>query len=151
MVNGALRRSLEYSMYSLGRLLKASFGIFKRQTLGHILGQTQAKKPLGPAASQLFGLWSGLRFAFRKSLAGPSILSLGSILSTHGNLLRGSIHHATSSPFPQIVPLLSQGTKVWKLILSVCLNINTPLLSEDLFRRTFVLFVFLIKIGQTVL
>jgi hypothetical protein len=28
MVNGALGRSLEYSMYSLGRILKAPLGIF---------------------------------------------------------------------------------------------------------------------------
>ena len=31
MVNGALGRSLEYSMYSLGTILKAPFGIVLRQ------------------------------------------------------------------------------------------------------------------------
>ena len=111
MVNGALGRSLEYSMYSLGKLLKASFGIFWRWTLGHILGQTKAQKPLGPAAPQVFGLMSvlgcGLGFAFRKSLGGPSIFSLGSTLSTLWKLHRCSIHHATSSAFPQIVPVYS--------------------------------------------
>ena len=120
MLNGALGRSLEYSMYSLGKLLKASFGIFWRWTLGHILGQTKAQKPLGPAAPQVFGLMSvlgcGLGFAFRKSLGGPSIFSLGSTLrifslgstlSTLWKLHRCSIHHATSSAFPQIVPVYS--------------------------------------------
>ena len=50
-----------------------------------------------------------LRFAFIKPPRsfpwGPSIFSLGSKLSTLGKLPRGSIHHATSSAFPQIVPL----------------------------------------------
>jgi hypothetical protein len=32
MMNGALGRSLEYSMYTLGRILKAPFQIFKRQS-----------------------------------------------------------------------------------------------------------------------
>ena len=86
MVNGALGRSLEYSMYSLGRILKAPFRIFLSRTLGHILGQTKSQKPSGPAAPRVFGLWSGLgcglRFAFRKSLGGPSIFSLGITLST---------------------------------------------------------------------
>ena len=63
-----------------------------------------------PAASRVFGLLSGLGcglgFAFRKSLGGPSIYSLGSTLSTRGKLPRGSIHHATSSAFPQIGPFL---------------------------------------------
>ena len=65
----------------------------------------------GPAASRVFDLWSGLgcglEFAFRKSLGGPSIFSLGSTLSNLGKLPRGSIHHATSSAFPQIVPVSS--------------------------------------------
>ena len=69
---------------------------------------SKGKKPSGPAAPRVFGLWSGLGcglgFAFRKSLWGPSIFSLGSTLSTLGKLPRGSIHHATSSAFPQIVP-----------------------------------------------
>ena len=60
------------------------------------------------AAPRVFGLWSGLGcglgLVFRKSLGGPSIFSLGSTLSTLGKLPRGSIHHATSSAFPQIVP-----------------------------------------------
>ena len=60
MVNGALGRSLEYSMYSLGRILKA---------------------PSGPAAPRVFGLWSGLGcglgFAFRKSLGGLQYSSEG--------------------------------------------------------------------------
>ena len=88
MVNGALGRSLEYSMYSLRRILKAPFGIFLRRTLGHIPGQTKGQKPLGPIAPRVFGLWSallcGLGFAFRKSLWGPTIFSLGSTLSTLG-------------------------------------------------------------------
>ena len=108
MVNGALGRSLEYSMYSLGRILKAPFGIFERRILGHILGQTKGQNPSGPTTPRVFGLWSGLGcglgIAFRKSLWGPSIFSLGSTLSTLGKLPRGSIHHATSSAFPQIVP-----------------------------------------------
>ena len=58
----------------------------------------------------VFGLWSGLGyglgFAFRKFLGLPSIFSLGSTLSTLGNLPRGSIHHATSLAFPQIVPMV---------------------------------------------
>ena len=102
MVNGALGRSLEYSMYSLGRILKAPFRIFSRRTLGHILGQPKDQKPLGPAAPRVFGLLSGLGcghgFAFWKSLGGPSIFSLGSTLSTLGKLPRGSIHHATMLP-----------------------------------------------------
>ena len=61
-------------------------------------------------APRVFGLWSGLgcclRFAFRKSLWGPSIFSLVSSFSTLGNLPWDSPHHATSSPFPQIVPML---------------------------------------------
>ena len=64
----------------------------------------KAKNP----APRVFGVWSGLGcglgFAFRKFLGGPSIFSLGSTLSTLGKLPRGSIHHATSSAFPQIVP-----------------------------------------------
>ena len=70
---------------------------------------SKGQKPSGPAAPRVFGLWSGLGcglgLAFRKSLGGPSIFSLGSTLSTLGKLPRGSIHHATSSAFPQIVPL----------------------------------------------
>ena len=54
MVNGALWKSLKYSMYSLGRILKAPFRIFYRPTLGHILGQTEGQKPSGPAAP---GFW----------------------------------------------------------------------------------------------
>ena len=61
--------------------------------------------------TQVFGLMSvlgcGLGFAFRKSLGGPSIFSLGSTLSTLWKLHRCSIHHATSSAFPQIVPVYS--------------------------------------------
>ena len=37
MVNGALGRSLEFSMYSPERILKAAFGIFLRRTLGKSL------------------------------------------------------------------------------------------------------------------
>ena len=57
-MNGALGRSLEYSMYTLGRILKAPFGIFQRQTLGHILGQTKGQNPSGlrPLGFLAFGL-----------------------------------------------------------------------------------------------
>ena len=55
----------------------------------------------------LFGPGCGLGFTFRKSLGGPSIFSLGSTLSTLGKLPGGSIHHAASSAFPQIVPLFT--------------------------------------------
>ena len=51
------------------------------------------------------GLWPLGFLAFRKFLGEPSIFSLGSTLSTLGKLPWGSIHHATSSAFPQIVPL----------------------------------------------
>ena len=102
-------RSLEYLMESLGSILKVPHGIFFWQTLGRILGQTLGQKPLGPAAPRVFGrgfgLGYGLGLAFRKSLGGPSIYSLGTPLSTLGNLPRGSIHHYTPSAFPQIVPL----------------------------------------------
>ena len=47
-MNGALGRSLEYSMYSLGRILEAPFGIFERQIIGHILGQIKGQKPSMP-------------------------------------------------------------------------------------------------------
>ena len=54
MVNGALGSSLKYSMYSLGRILKAPSA------------RPKAKNP------RVFGLWPGLGcglgFAFRKSL-----------------------------------------------------------------------------------
>ena len=58
MVNGALGRSLEYSMYSLGRILKAPFKIFLRPTLGHILARPKAKNPWGlrPLWFLAFGL-----------------------------------------------------------------------------------------------
>ena len=69
----------------------------------------QRPKTRGAAGPEGFfglrsGLGCGLGFTFRKSLWGPSIFSLGSTLSTLGKLPRGSIHHATSSAFPQIVP-----------------------------------------------
>ena len=95
-------------MYSLGRRLKVPHGILKRRTRANIQGQ----KHEGPQAPRVFGLWSGLGcglgYAFRKSLGGPSIFSLGSTLSTLGKLPRGSIHHATSSAFPQIVSFWGQ-------------------------------------------
>ena len=98
-------------MYSLRRILKAPFGIFRRRTLGPILGQTKGQKTLGHPAPWVFGLCfgigCGLGFVFRKFLGTPSIFYLGSTLSTLGNLPRGSIHHATSSAFPQIVPVYS--------------------------------------------
>ena len=76
-----LGRFLEYSIESLGRILKAPLGIFFWQTLGRILGQTLGQKPSGPAAPRVFGLGSGLGcglgFAFRKPLGRPSIYSLG--------------------------------------------------------------------------
>ena len=62
MVNGALGRSLEYSMYSLGKILKAPFRIFKRRTLGHILGQTKGQKPLGPWLGLALDVASGSPF-----------------------------------------------------------------------------------------
>ena len=69
-------------------------------------------KPIGiPPAPRVFGLFSflgcGLGFTFRKSLGEPSIFSLGSSLCTVGNLPRGSIHHATSLPFPPYLILNS--------------------------------------------
>ena len=61
MGNGALGRSHEYSMYSLGRILKAPFG----KPLATSLTRPLAKSP------RVFGLWSwlgcGLGFAFKKS------------------------------------------------------------------------------------
>ena len=70
----------------------------------------KAKIP-GPSAPRFFGLWSGLGcglgLAFKKSIGGPSIFSLGSYLSTLGNLPWDSIHHATTSPFPQIITVYS--------------------------------------------
>ena len=69
----------------------------------------QRPKTLGACGPSGFCLWSGLGcglgFAFRKSLWGPSIFSLGSTLRTLWKLPRSSIHHATSSAFPQIVPV----------------------------------------------
>ena len=117
MVNGALGRSLDYSMYSLGRILKGPLGIFLRRTRGHIQGQTKGQKPKGPQAPRVFGLWSGRGcgqgFAFRKFRGGPSIFFRGSTLSTLGKLPRGSIHHATSSAFPQIVPVSQLRLSFW--------------------------------------
>ena len=87
MVNGALGRSLEYSMYSLGRILKTPSEFSKGEPLATSSARPKAKNP---AAPRVFGLWSGLGcglgFAFRKSLGGPSIFSLGSTLCTLGKL-----------------------------------------------------------------
>ena len=48
-------------------------------------------------------------------LGGPSIFSHGSTLSTLGSLPRDSIHHAPSSPFPQIVLLFQKVYFIGKL------------------------------------
>ena len=58
MVNGALGRSLEYSMYSLGRILKAPFGFSKGQPLATSLARQKAKNPRGlrPLGFLAFGL-----------------------------------------------------------------------------------------------
>ena len=109
MVNGALGRSLEYSMYSLWKNIEGPLRNFLKANLQPHPRPDQRPRTLGACGPQVFGLWSGLGcglgYAFRKSLGGPSIFSLGSTLSTLGKLPRGSIHHATSLPFPQIVPL----------------------------------------------
>ena len=78
---------------------------------GEPLATSSARPKPRNSETQVFGLMSvlgcGLGFAFRKSLGGPSIFSLGSTLSTLRKLPRGFIHHATSSAFPQIVPVYS--------------------------------------------
>ena len=59
MVNGALGRSLEYSMYSLSKILKAPFRIFYRRTLSHIPDQNKGQKHWGglrPLEFLAFGL-----------------------------------------------------------------------------------------------
>ena len=65
MVNGAPGRSLEYSMYSLGRILKAPFGIFYRQTLGH---QGVANPNTISAKLHRFATKTGVRDSFALGL-----------------------------------------------------------------------------------
>ena len=116
MVNGALGRSLEYPMYSLGRILKAlgpsALWDFLNANPWPYHRPDQRSETLRACGPSVFGLWSGLGCGLGFALKIPcgtftSIFSLGSILSTLGNLPRDSIHHATSSPFPQIVPFFS--------------------------------------------
>ena len=96
-MNGALGRSLECSIYSLGKHIEGPLWDFLK------LNPWPHPRPLGFLA---FGLAkdvaSGL--TLENPLGGPSIFSHGSTLSTLGNLPRDSIHHATSSPFSKIVP-----------------------------------------------
>ena len=58
MVNGALRRSLEYSMYSLGRILKTPSEFSKGKPLATSSAKPKAKNPRGlrPLGFLAFGL-----------------------------------------------------------------------------------------------
>ena len=58
MVNGALRRSLEYSIYSLGRIKKALLGFSKGEPLATYSARPKAKNPQGlrPLMFLAFGL-----------------------------------------------------------------------------------------------
>ena len=64
----------------------------------------QRPKTLGACSPSGFWPLVWLWMWPRVRLWGPSIFSLGSTLITLGKLHRGSIHHATSLAFTQIVP-----------------------------------------------
>ena len=82
----------------------------KGEPLATSSARPKAKNPWGLWPLRVFGLWSGLGcglgFAFRKSLGGPSIFSLGSTLSTLGNSLKGLHSPCYLLGFPTDCPTL---------------------------------------------